>query len=67
VPANTTRQLKALSLYETQIEPLFGDAEGMARALKARRYRGQPSEFLWTARPAGDDDPDSGNGGGSPS
>jgi LmbE family N-acetylglucosaminyl deacetylase len=54
VPANPTRQLKALSLYESQIEPLFGDAERMAKALKARTYRGQPSEFLWTARSAND-------------
>jgi len=55
VPANPTRQLKALSLYETQIEPLFGDAGAMEKALKARSYRGQPSEFLWTARPPGDE------------
>lgn len=48
VPANTTRQLKALSFYESQIEPLFGDTEGMRRALRARTYRDQPSEFLWT-------------------
>ena len=51
VPANTTRQLKALSFYESQVEPLFGDAEGMRKALRARTYRDQPSEFLWTARP----------------
>jgi LmbE family N-acetylglucosaminyl deacetylase len=52
VPANTNRQVKALSLYASQIEPLFGDEEGMREAVKARTHQGQPSEFLWTARPA---------------
>lgn len=63
VPANANRQIKALSLYPSQIEPLFGDEEGMRKAVKARTYRGQPSEFFWTARSAqGDGDGPASNG-----
>jgi hypothetical protein len=51
VPANTKRQLKALSLYASQIRPLFGGKKAMREAVEARRWRGQPSEFFWSARP----------------
>ncbi len=51
VPANTKRQIKALSHYASQIGPLFGDEARMLKAVRARRYRGQPSEFFWAARP----------------
>jgi LmbE family N-acetylglucosaminyl deacetylase len=61
VPASTARQIKALSLYESQIGPLFGDEDGMRKALKARStYRGRPCDFLWAARPV------SGTGEGPP-
>jgi LmbE family N-acetylglucosaminyl deacetylase len=51
VPSNTKRQVKAVSLYASQIEPLFGSEATMREAVEARRYRGQPSEFYWSARP----------------
>jgi LmbE family N-acetylglucosaminyl deacetylase len=51
VPANTKRQAKALSLYASQIRPLFGSMAKMREAVEARTYRGQPSEFFWSARP----------------
>lgn len=51
VPANTKRQLKALTLYASQVRPLFGSQKAMREAVEARTWRGQPAEFFWSARP----------------
>lgn len=51
VAADTRRKIEALSLYASQIESLFGTEAKMREALDARGYRGQPSEFFWSARP----------------
>lgn len=47
VPTDTRRQIEALSLYASQIAPLFGDEAKMRQAVEARR----PSEIFWRARP----------------
>jgi LmbE family N-acetylglucosaminyl deacetylase len=50
VPVDADAKLNLLRHYASQVQPLFGDDDGMRARITNQKYDDQPCEFYWRAQ-----------------